>query len=93
MDTPWPPERLYQAFGLIPPFDFLDWTNGKCCYTSDTPVEADASLALGLSASEGIPPLYAITRSILRRILCPGAGAAAELSEMVRRYGQFERED
>jgi hypothetical protein len=40
-------------------------------YVSDTPLSHGASLASPLSAFEGIPPLYAITRTILRRILQP----------------------
>ena len=38
-------------------------------YVSDLPLEANASLAAPLRASEGVPPLYAITRHILNRII------------------------
>ena len=38
-------------------------------YISDVPLEADASLAARLHPSEGIPPLYAITRHVLSSIL------------------------
>jgi CRP-like cAMP-binding protein len=38
-------------------------------YTSDTPLESDSSLAAKLSAQDGVPAVYAITRAILRRIL------------------------
>ena len=37
-------------------------------YISDVPLEADASLAARLHPSEGIPPLYAITRHVLSSI-------------------------
>jgi DNA-binding response OmpR family regulator/CRP-like cAMP-binding protein len=38
-------------------------------YTSDTPLDEEASLASSLAPLEGIPPVYAITRVILRQIL------------------------
>ena len=38
-------------------------------YVSDLPLESSASLAAPLGASEGVPPLYAITRHILSRII------------------------
>ena len=38
-------------------------------YTSDTPLAPNETLAASLSAGEGLPPVYAITRAILRRIL------------------------
>ncbi len=38
-------------------------------YVSDRPLDADRSLASRLRAEEGIPPLYAITRHIINRIL------------------------
>lgn len=41
-------------------------------YTSDTPLEHDASLATALSTNEGVPPVYAITRAVLRRVLEAG---------------------
>ena len=40
-------------------------------YVSDTPLEPEASLSSNLSAEEGVPPVYAITRAVLRRILSP----------------------
>lgn len=40
-------------------------------YTSDTPLEPNASLASTLTAEEGVPAVYAITRAVLRRILSP----------------------
>jgi hypothetical protein len=39
-------------------------------YVSDTPLAANASLASKLLPEEGVPPLYAITRAVLRQILC-----------------------
>jgi len=38
-------------------------------YISDLPLEADASLAARLHPSEGIPPLYAVTRHVLSSVL------------------------
>ena len=38
-------------------------------YTSDLPLQHDANLSARMRASEGIPPLYAITREILSTIL------------------------
>ncbi|MBN2511050.1 MAG: cyclic nucleotide-binding domain-containing protein, partial [Spirochaetales bacterium] len=38
-------------------------------YVSDLPMQAGQTLSQGLSAAEGLPPLYAITREILSRIL------------------------
>jgi hypothetical protein len=38
-------------------------------YTSDTPLETASSLAAKLSAQDGVPAVYAVTRAILRRIL------------------------
>jgi hypothetical protein len=38
-------------------------------YVSDLPLQPGASLSERLSPQEGIPPLYAITREILSRIL------------------------
>lgn len=43
-------------------------------YTSDTPLEAGASLATGLTLQEGVPAVYAITRAVLKRILAAGDG-------------------
>ena len=37
-------------------------------YVSDVPLEPEANLSDGLSPWEGIPPLYAVTRAILRQI-------------------------
>lgn len=42
-------------------------------YTSDTPLEVDSSLAAKLSIEEGVVPVYAITRVVLRRILDPSS--------------------
>jgi len=38
-------------------------------YTSDLPLEPAHNLSEGLAAHEGVPPLYGITRAMLRRIL------------------------
>jgi hypothetical protein len=38
-------------------------------YVSDLPLEHSASLSARLTPSEGVPPLYAITRCVLNRIL------------------------
>jgi hypothetical protein len=38
-------------------------------YVSDVPLEHASSLSSRLAPTEGVPPLYAITRSLLRRIL------------------------
>ena len=38
-------------------------------YISDTPLESDSSLATKLSAQDGVPAVYAVTRAILCRIL------------------------
>ncbi|MCB9674245.1 MAG: cyclic nucleotide-binding domain-containing protein [Alphaproteobacteria bacterium] len=40
-------------------------------YVSDLPLRHDASLSSSMSAIEGIPPLYAITREVLTAILEP----------------------
>ena len=40
-------------------------------YTSDVPLDPDSTLSESLSANEGVPPLYAITRAILAQILSP----------------------
>jgi hypothetical protein len=53
-----------RSLGLIPEDVRLRFAY----YTSDTPLEPHASLASNLSAAEGIPPVYAITRAVLRRI-------------------------
>jgi CRP-like cAMP-binding protein len=37
-------------------------------YTSDVPLEPDQNLSEALHPSEGVPPLYAITRAMLQRI-------------------------
>jgi CheY-like chemotaxis protein len=56
-----------RSLGLIP--------NEVCLrfayYTSDTPLEPHASLASSLATKEGLPPVYAITRAVLRSILRP----------------------
>ena len=41
-------------------------------YVSDLPLQTGQDLSQGLSAIEGMPPLYAITREILSRILANG---------------------
>jgi hypothetical protein len=38
-------------------------------YTSDTPLDPESTLAGGLTAVEGLPAVYAITRAVLRRVL------------------------
>ncbi|MGE0709413.1 MAG: cyclic nucleotide-binding domain-containing protein [Planctomycetota bacterium] len=52
-------------------------------YTSDVPLNPDETLSEAMHPSEGVPPLYAITRAILNRIfsVCavPGAEAAGKL--------------
>lgn len=40
-------------------------------YTSDLPLEPAHNLSEGMAAHEGVPPLYGITRAMLRRILAP----------------------
>ena len=57
-----------RSLGLIPEDVQLRFAY----YTSDTPLEPGASLASGLTAAEGLPPVYAITRAVLRRILVTG---------------------
>lgn len=51
-----------------------------CYYTSDIPLRAGESLSEAMHATEGVPPLYAITRAFLRKIFedvgRPGPGAA-----------------
>jgi hypothetical protein len=54
-----------ENIGLIPE----DVAVGFYYYISDVPLEADAGLAARLHPSEGIPPLYAITRHVLSSIL------------------------
>jgi hypothetical protein len=44
-------------------------------YVSDTPLDPDATLVRSLRPDEGIPPLYAVTRAILRRIFRQGAAS------------------
>jgi CRP-like cAMP-binding protein len=39
-----------------------------CYYTSDIPLHPEQNLSEALHPSEGVPPLYAITRAFLRRI-------------------------
>lgn len=50
--------------GLISP----DVTAGFYYYVSDVPLEMDSGLATRLHPSEGIPPLYTITRHVLSSI-------------------------
>ena len=38
-------------------------------YTSDLPLRHDSNLSARLRATEGVPPLYAITREVLTAIL------------------------
>lgn len=45
-------------------------------YTSDVPLEPEHTLSEGLAPWEGVPPLYAITRAMLRRIFAALPGAA-----------------
>lgn len=52
------------SLGVLPPTVRL----GFFYYVSDKPLDAGASLSARLNAAEGIPPLYAITRHILRDI-------------------------
>ena len=40
-------------------------------YTSDVPLQPEENLSTGMSAEEGVPPLYGITRAILSRIFNP----------------------
>ncbi len=54
-----------RSLGLIPEDIRLHFAY----YMSDTPLHPDASLASALSADEGVPPVYAITRAVLQRIL------------------------
>ena len=42
-------------------------------YVSDLPLQSGDTLSAPLAASEGVPPLYAITRSVLNTILAGGA--------------------
>jgi hypothetical protein len=44
-------------------------------YVSDVPLAPEENLSTGLAASEGVPPLYAVTRAILSRVLAPSHGA------------------
>jgi hypothetical protein len=62
--------RKATQLGVIPaglPLRFL-------YYVSDLPLETGVNLAEPLHASEGIPPLYAITREILSCIFEQEAG-------------------
>lgn len=45
-------------------------------YVSDLPLERGANLSQPLGPSEGIPPLYAVTREVLSRIFEEGSGEA-----------------
>lgn len=57
--------REAQQLGILRP----DIRANFAYYTSDLPLEPHQSLAAGLGATEGVPPLYAITRQVLRQIL------------------------
>ncbi len=67
MEGTWYAQQIAEAqvLGLLPPdIDLHFWY-----YISDLPLEAEHTLTGVLGAHEGIPPLYAITRQVLTRIL------------------------
>ncbi|HZV00078.1 MAG TPA: cyclic nucleotide-binding domain-containing protein [Planctomycetota bacterium] len=59
--------RVHSAIetGLLAP----DVKTRFAYYVSDVPLEPSSTLAESLRPDEGVPPLYAITRAVLRRIL------------------------
>ena len=71
--------RLVSAveMGLVPP----DVRSRFAYYVSDVPLQPAHNLSAGMAPLEGVPPLYAVTRLILRQILAgsqpPSSGSSS----------------
>jgi hypothetical protein len=67
MEGSWFARRILSAIetGLVAP----DVKTRFAYYVSDAPLEPSSTLVESLRPEEGVPPLYGITRAILRRIL------------------------